>query len=809
MIMATIKIKTEDRVYAEKFLETFLSEVIPDADFSKGSITRDHTIAAVSAVYALLRQEASNVRNATSLRRINQIEDPTEYAQAVEGIVSNWLISRRPGRKVIGTLTLYFRQAHDGVIPHDTRFVKQMGLVFKLNHSGDYVYRATDMTPRVDARGENLQYALRVTVIAEHTGTTYEVEEGPFTAVTPFSSLFMYAENENSFTGASDPETTEELLARVPGAVTKRDLSTSRSIEALLLEEFPAIDRIEVQGMGDPAMQRDVLDEPSSFFKIHMGGCTDIYVSTPILPYQNFEAEVGGFSTDVRQSITLFRDATIADWRAVVEVGDIIHIRNALTGEPSKYIIVEVTKHHVRVNLRQPFPDVRPTPLRNSNIFTDVSVTSPVTVHSVSMNFTLLDVGRYVRLRGSAHGNDGDYRITAIDALNNTATFLNTSLVPEGAGTLSAQLLEKVVAYSIGSVAPDFDNKVRTRTTGEFSRSFREDGCVLLPNQPVYAIREVSVHDPTHPQADVMTERVYFTERVNQQPVVGNSLTYQIYNDAPLEAQSSQHMQVLRLKTAPERSGVRGTLNATTMPPTFRDAGAVFHPVLDVGKTLTILDAHHEENVGECKIVNVLNATTVEVDRDGAWTPHNEARLHWDLSQPDLFNGKPVRVVYDTLSQFDTLDTYTRDANNSIVAANTLVRGFHPVYLTFHIRYTLRHQSSIIFNEDEAIRHLVSFINSFDASDIINVSDIISEFCNTYADEVGSAQLPMRIDYTLTAPDGRLIRYSTQDAVTIDPLLGVGTTPSSILEDPASEGVTPQTIRYLTDETLITLTQVR
>ena len=810
--MATIEIKDEDRQAAEQFLVEFLTELIPDADFSRGSVTRDHTVTAVAAVYALMKQEARNVRNATSLRLALRIEDDAEFTQAIENIVSNWFITRKPGRRAQGVLTLHFSRPRSGRIPITTRFTKTTGLVFRMSRDSDFIYTEKDLTARVNSRGEITSYALRVPVRAEQIGIQYEVEPGPFSHVTPFSADFSFAENEVKFSGAKDPETPEELLERVPDALTKRDLSTARSIPAVLQEAFPGIDRVVILGAGDEGMRRDLLDDPTAYFKIHLGGHVDAYVSTAINENQVYEAPVGGVFSDPRQEITLFRDATVDDWRKYVTPSDVIYVHNTDPGEPDRYLVEDVTKYYLRVHRRQPFPHIAPRHTRQGATFS-AKITGRESLRSTGVAFTDSDIGRYVRLQIPG-GENLDYKIGAVDVTTATAALVGANLDAYVGMTVQISVLDRVIDYSIGDRGPAYSNKVPRRTTGEFSRIFQEDGKVLLPQTPIYAIKDVSVFAPDSPDADPVTGRVTFPVRVNRKPkpTTGTTLEYQIESHAAHLAPSAQQMQVLNLMTSPESTGESGRLHDHAV-----DGAAGFTTDSGVnftgaeGKVIHITSAVHTENLGEFRIVTVNpdDPTQVSVTSigDPTWAPTREYGLRWELIDPFKYANKTVRVVYDTASQFDVIDAFVRDRDNHIPAANTLAKGFHAVYVNFDIVYTAKSGALRGLDTQNAVEHLVQFINAFPETDTLHASDIISEFQAAFKDAVGSVQMPLTLSYELYAPDGRVIGYSTQDAVSITPAKGTGLTSEDRLENPVALGVTPSTVRYITNQDLITITQ--
>lgn len=808
--MTELDIQEKDLQKAELFLETYLSERFPEADFSRGTALRDHTIGAIATVYALLMKEATNIRNATSLRLVANIEDDNEFTQAVENLVDSWFIRRKPGRRVRGTVLVHFTQRHSGRIPSLARFTRRAGVSFMLDDSRAMVYSENDMSPRINAQGEVSSYVLRVPVVAENVGVNYEISEGEFANITPFSPYIQYAENVSAFTGARNPESPEDLIDRAPDALTKRDLSSNRSIRAVLRDEFTAIDRVVVQGMGDEAMRRDLFKDPNAYYQVHLGGHTDAYVSTPVRRDRVYEAEVGGQFTDPRGSVRMFRDATVDDWRALATPGDILQIHNAAASEPRLYKIVKVSRHYLEVHKRQPFPDARPIPLRNQASFTAVRVIDSETVRCVNAQFSERDVGHFIRLNGSTKGNNGTYRIVEVDTENDRVVVADGGLTIEESASLSLKMYRHIVEYSIGDIGPEYTSKVSPRMTGEFSQVYQEDGRVLLPSEPVYRIKEVSILSPDAPGADPITGRITFGTRVNR-PVeakYSGGREYRVVCDEPEVAPSMHQKMVLDLKFSPEKTGRGATLDTHPDGALLTTLDAAFDAD-DQGKLIHIRNAAYPENRGDFRLVEVINTEEAVISHtaDTGWEPVPEARLKWGLHNARLFNDKTVRVVYDTVDQFDAINSFVQSRNNHIACANTLVKAFHPVYVSFDLDYHVRTDAESFLDHSEAVKFLTGFVNSFPETDTITVSDIVSAFYTEFNDVVSRVQMPLKLYYTLYAPDGRAIRYRTQDEVTIRGSHLVDSSSENRLEDALDLGVTEQTVRYIADESLIRVRQ--
>lgn len=169
------------------------------------------------------------------------------------------------------------------------------------------------------------------------------------------------------------------------------------------------------------------------------------------------------------------------------------------------------------------------------------------------------------------------------------------------------------------------------------------------------------------------------------------------------------------------------------------------------------------------------------------------------------YNGKTVRVLYETLSGFSTVHDFTRDRFERVLAGNILVRGFHPVYLSFRLAYSLKPTASSGIDEAGLLTTLKDFINTFPPEDIIDTSDL-STVARNYNVNIGTVY-PLTIYYTLLLPDGRALTYITTDQVSIDPSK---LDPEFVgqLNNPLELSISDRTVRYLTTTARITIEQV-
>jgi hypothetical protein len=125
------------------------------------------------------------------------------------------------------------------------------------------------------------------------------------------------------------------------------------------------------------------------------------------------------------------------------------------------------------------------------------------------------------------------------------------------------------------------------------------------------------------------------------------------------------------------------------------------------------------------------------------------------------------------------------------------------VYISCVIPWKIKPTATSSVNLSTVNNAVVNLINNFDRNDILDVSDIVQVVKDTDPN-IGTVY-NFTVYYDLVVPDGRVIRYASQDIITIDPARIV-TNPvmDSTLSDPLALGISDRTIRYMTSPERIT-----
>lgn len=205
--------------------------------------------------------------------------------------------------------------------------------------------------------------------------------------------------------------------------------------------------------------------------------------------------------------------------------------------------------------------------------------------------------------------------------------------------------------------------------------------------------------------------------------------------------------------------------------------------------------------------------------------PFAQSALQWmeivvgtDTSQA-RFDTYNLRVRYRTLATFLDIDTFVRGARERVSAAFQLPRGHHPVVVSMNLNYTLKATATTLLDNAKIAQTIIDYVNSFDATAAaIDVSSVIQLVKNTYPDIANivppTAGAPiLTITYSLRAPTGDVLGYSTTDVVSVEQDKQTsGPTPPTwqyngdfvSLDD---LGVTNRTLRYVANSATITVVQ--
>ena len=475
-----ISVSQADIAEAESFLVTYLTEKIPEADFSPGSAMRDLCISSVAHVFAFLRKELQSVKARQSLAGLVNLPPDEDRDEAVDAVLSNLFIHRRDGTRSTVTATLYFTSQVAFTLPWDTNFAKADGTVFRPSSGVTLTYPAARLEPVTLGLGQTY-YRVRIPLTAASTGASGNVSPGRFSSVTAFSGQFAYAENESYGANGSDIETTDELIRRAPDAIATRNLVNAKSIRATLMERFDALSGLDVVGHGDLEMRRDLVKTADARLRIHTGGMVDVFARLPRTSIT--ETRIVGESRPRADGlVTVLRDTTV-DFTALTtpirEGKSVLRLWSGIDGGLTTYVISAVRTHEIEVNGRTPFPEA--TDEAGATVDYSIGHISPDYLESVPRK-TTGETSRKISQSGAVVLSDNPvYAVTAISGLTTPLVRVNGTPVADN-------------EYSLAVVNPESSQSLRAVTLLRLPASVAAGTSVQVTYDSVMGVRDLDAY---------------------------------------------------------------------------------------------------------------------------------------------------------------------------------------------------------------------------------------------------------------------------------------------------------------------------
>jgi hypothetical protein len=233
------------------FLVAKYAEAFPGMPLARGDAITDVLISAAEVFMSGYRQQLALLRNAQSVSRIDLLSDDD-----ADALAANWFVGRAVGAPSTGVVTVVVdRVAQIAISSQTTAFLTAGGAQF--------VPTASEVVSaqRVSAGqvGPN-RYAFDLSVVAVTPGAAGNIATGEIIEAAGISNLVSVT-NAQPFVGGLTGDTTEGLLStKLPRAISERSMVTARGIVARLSTTFATLGGIQVIGIDDPEMRRDLVD---------------------------------------------------------------------------------------------------------------------------------------------------------------------------------------------------------------------------------------------------------------------------------------------------------------------------------------------------------------------------------------------------------------------------------------------------------------------------------------------------------------------------------------------------------------------
>lgn len=262
-------------------IQAYASELIPNADFSKGTALYDLLIRPAAILQVVAETNIGRARQAGSLLRIMQfptLSDP----DFVDELISNYRIYRKSGTIAGGTVQIKISSNVVTAVPSGAVFVSG-GLRFFANQSFVGVPTEGLVSSTSDKLIQSIGngvYAFQVEVTAEAAGSAYQIGQGTTLVMQTPPSNYISSSAAYDFSPGVGTETNLELIARMPGGLANRTPGNRINIESLVRDNYPDLVNLSTIGYGQPEMTRD----QDNLFLFSYGGKSDLYAQTALRP---------------------------------------------------------------------------------------------------------------------------------------------------------------------------------------------------------------------------------------------------------------------------------------------------------------------------------------------------------------------------------------------------------------------------------------------------------------------------------------------------------------------------------------------
>jgi hypothetical protein len=202
---------------------------------------------------------------------------PTDF---LDGIMSNWFMTRKQGTNAVISARLFFARQKSVSISTNTFFSTDNSLKFYPSSSISLSSTALAFDAYTN------EYYIDLNLVAEQSGASYNISSGSLLYFSNFDPYFLRAEINYLSQAANDTETNTQFITRAGTAISTRNLINVPSIISNLEATFSTVTDISPIGFGDPEMIRDMVDVSvpgmATPVLLHTGGMVDVYCNTPL-----------------------------------------------------------------------------------------------------------------------------------------------------------------------------------------------------------------------------------------------------------------------------------------------------------------------------------------------------------------------------------------------------------------------------------------------------------------------------------------------------------------------------------------------
>ena len=231
----------------ETFIDARLKQEIPTMSIQEGTGVRDLLVKPAQVLMDPVSREVQLIKQGQSLANPDLLAD-TE----ADALVANFFVSRNLGSLAVGRVRLFFNapiaiNVSVGNVCYTAGGLRFLPTTIQSISAEAMVFNQT---------GSLFYFDIKVT--AESPGEQYNIDPQAITGITNLN-VAVRATNLSKFEKGLDQETTTDLIQRASDSITERSLVVPRGVTARLFDQFNDLEQLQIIGMFDPEMHRDVL----------------------------------------------------------------------------------------------------------------------------------------------------------------------------------------------------------------------------------------------------------------------------------------------------------------------------------------------------------------------------------------------------------------------------------------------------------------------------------------------------------------------------------------------------------------------
>jgi hypothetical protein len=233
----------------KQFIKDSIKQLDPSLDTSDTSALTDLLINPASAMLDPVIAQINYILDSLGLKNPEELD-----ADALDQIGSNFLVSRDVGSKAAGYIECYYNTPQTVFIAKGTLCAANGGQTYQVTK---------DVYVPIEVMAEHtwsfpLYSTGAIPVESSVVGSGQSLMPNNIVSI-DLSPAPVRVTNPSSFTGGSAAETNRDFVTRLTTEVINGALGSADSIRSTLMKNFPTIQGVQVKGMADTEMLRDII----------------------------------------------------------------------------------------------------------------------------------------------------------------------------------------------------------------------------------------------------------------------------------------------------------------------------------------------------------------------------------------------------------------------------------------------------------------------------------------------------------------------------------------------------------------------